>query len=60
MEKINLEENDIFYCREDDGFLLGYLQEQPDFLTKGLTWHELKENLKDIYNDITGGLVPNV
>jgi predicted RNase H-like HicB family nuclease len=31
---------------------LGYLQEFPDYLTQGETLEELKEHLKDLYQDI--------
>ena len=50
----------IVYWQEDDGFWLGYLQDHPDYMSQGLTLDELKENLRDIYKDITGGLVPKV
>jgi predicted RNase H-like HicB family nuclease len=39
---------------------LGYLQDYPDYLTQGKTLKELKENLKDIYSDISGGHIPGV
>ena len=54
MEKINL-----VYYQEDD-FWIGWLENYPDYRTQGETLDELKENLKDIYDDITGGKVPNV
>ncbi len=37
---------------------LGYLEEYPDYWTQGKTLEELKENLKDIYEDVTAGHVP--
>ncbi|MEI6386713.1 MAG: type II toxin-antitoxin system HicB family antitoxin [Spirochaetota bacterium] len=45
---------------QDDSLFLGYLQDFPDFVTQGETEAELRENLIDIYLDITGGLVQNV
>ena len=39
---------------------LGYLEQYPDYLTQGETRDELQENLKDIYQEITGGNVPCV
>lgn len=45
---------------EDEGTWLGYLEDYPDYMTQGCTHEELIENLKDIYADIHGGLVPNV
>jgi len=39
---------------------IGWLEEYPDYRTQGATLDELKENLKDVYIDITGGKIPNV
>ena len=39
---------------------LGYLEEYPDYLTQGETTEELKENLRDIYADLTSGAIPSV
>ncbi len=43
---------------QDGDFWLGYLQDYPDYLTQGETLEELKENLRDIHQDITGGSIP--
>lgn len=45
---------------EDEGLWLGYLAEYPDYMTQGESLDELKENLKDIYNDLTSGVIPSV
>jgi hypothetical protein len=45
---------------EDDGAWIGYLQEYPDYWTQGETLDDLKEHLKDLYNDITGGQIPGI
>lgn len=45
---------------EDEGMWLGYLVEYPDYMTQGKTLDELKENLKDIYNELTSGSIPSV
>ena len=50
----------IVYWQEEDSLWLGYLQDHPDYMTQGITLAELKENLKDIYEDLTGGYVPKV
>ena len=42
---------------QDDNMWLGYLEEYPDYMTQGETLEELQENLKDIYQDVTGGHV---
>lgn len=47
------------YWREDDMWL-GYLEEFSDYWTQGKTERELKENLADIYKDLTSGEIPHV
>jgi predicted RNase H-like HicB family nuclease len=49
-----------FVYWEDEEFWIGYLQDYPDYMTQGETLEELKENLKDIYKDITGGYIPGI
>jgi len=39
---------------------LGHLEEYPDYMTQGETLEELKENLKDIYRDLSSGVIPHV
>jgi hypothetical protein len=41
-------------------FWIGHLQDYPDYQTQGKTLKELKENLRDLYRDITGGHIPGV
>lgn len=45
---------------QDDDMWLGYLEEYPDYWTQGETEAELKENLLDIYQDLTAGTIPNI
>jgi predicted RNase H-like HicB family nuclease len=45
---------------QDGDFWLGYLQEYPDYTTQGETLEELKENLRDLHHDLTGGYIPGV
>ncbi len=45
---------------EEDGTWLGYLQDFPDYWTQGETLDNLKEHLKDLYQDITGGSIPSI
>ena len=47
------------YYQEDDMWI-GWLEEYPDYRTQGATLEELKENLKDIYGDLTSGSIPAV
>lgn len=46
-----------FIYWQDDGFWLGYLSDYPDCRTQGETLEELKENLKDLYKDLTSGAI---
>ena len=45
---------------KDEGMWIGYLDEFPDYMTQGESLDELKENLKDIYKDLTSGEIPCV
>ena len=39
---------------------IGWLDEYPDYRTQGESLSELKENLKDIYKELTSGSIPGV
>lgn len=45
---------------KDDDMWLGYLEEFPDYWTQGETEEELKENLIDLYKELTSGNISNV
>jgi hypothetical protein len=47
------------YYKEDDMWI-GWLEDYPDYRTQGESLSELKENLKDIYNELTSGNIPGV
>ena len=47
------------YYQEDDMFI-GWLEEFPDYRTQGESLQELMDNLKDIYDDLKSGSIPNV
>jgi predicted RNase H-like HicB family nuclease len=49
----------VVYWKEAD-FWIGYIQNYPDFRTQGKTLEELKENLIDIYKDISNGEIENI
>ncbi|NTU42548.1 MAG: type II toxin-antitoxin system HicB family antitoxin [Nitrospirales bacterium] len=49
-----------FVYWEEDGMWLGYLEEYPDYMTQGESFEELKENLADIYKDLSSGVIPSV
>jgi len=38
---------------QDGIFWVGHLEEFPDYMTQGSTLEELKENLSDLYKDLT-------
>ena len=39
---------------------MGYLEEFPDYPTQGESLEDLKEHLRDIYQDLTSGAIPAV
>ena len=54
-----MEKKRFVYWKEDDMWV-GYLEEYPDYWTQGESLEELKENLKDLYKDLTSGSIPCV
>jgi len=54
MEKVK------FVYWQDDKWWLGYIEEYPDYITQGESFEELKENLRDIYKDLSMGKIPCV
>ena len=54
-----METKKYVYWQEDDMWV-GYLEEYPDYMTQGKTVEELKENLRDIYKELTSGAIPCV
>ncbi len=53
-------EKEKFIYWQDGAWWLGYLLEYPDYLTQGKSFTELKENLKDLYYQLSGSHGPNV
>jgi predicted RNase H-like HicB family nuclease len=45
---------------QDEEMWLGYLEEYPNYWTQAETENELKENLADIYRELTSEMIPNV
>ena len=45
---------------QDNEMWLGYLEGFPDYWTQGESEAELKENLFDLYQELTSGSIPNV
>lgn len=54
-----MEKKRFVYWKDDDMWV-GYLEEYPDYWTQGESLEELKENLKDLYKDLTSGSIPCV
>lgn len=44
---------------KDGNFWVGYLELFPDYRTQGETEEELEQNLREIYEELTGGILPN-
>jgi len=49
-----------FVYWHDNDMVLGYLEEYPDYMTQGKTIKELKENLADIYKELSAGNISAV
>jgi predicted RNase H-like HicB family nuclease len=49
-----------FVLWEEDGAWLGYIQDYPDYWTQGKTLDDLKEHLRDLYRELTGGHLPGI
>jgi predicted RNase H-like HicB family nuclease len=47
----------FIYYREND-IWVGWLEEYPDYHTQGKSLEELKDNLKDLYEDLSTGKIP--
>jgi hypothetical protein len=48
----------IYY--EENGMLVGWLEEYPDYRTQGENMDELRAHLLDLYKDLTCGEIPCV
>ena len=53
-------QNIKFTYYQEDTTYVGWLEDYPDYHTQGKDLEELKENLKDIYFDLTSGKIPQV
>jgi len=54
-----MEKKKFIYYQEDDMWI-GWLEEFPDYRTQGETLEELRENLKDVYEELMSGGIPHV
>jgi len=48
------------FWQEDDGKLLGYLNDYSDHWTQGETLQDLKEHLRDLHDTFSTGAVPGI
>jgi predicted RNase H-like HicB family nuclease len=49
----------FIHWQEDDAWI-GYLEDYPDYWTQGLSLDDLKEHLKDLYQDLSGGHISGI
>ena len=49
-----------FVYWQADGIWIGYLQDYPDYWTQGETLADLKDHLRDLYRDLSAGVVTGV
>ena len=54
-----MERQKYVYWKDED-IWLGHFEEFPDYMTQGESLDELKENLIDIYKELTSGNIPCV
>ena len=49
-----------FVYYQDGDMWVGWLEEFPDYRTQGTSLDDLKENLKDLYQDLSTDKIPHV
>jgi hypothetical protein len=49
-----------FVYYQENEFWVGWLEEYPDYRTQGISLDELKDNLRDIYQELSSGKIPHV
>lgn len=49
-----------FVYYQEGSLWIGWLEDYPDYRTQGETLEELKDNLKDIHEELTSGRIPCV
>lgn len=58
MEAVVTKEKFVYW--QEDEHWLGYFVDYPDYRTQGQTFEELRENLRDLYADLTSGEIPGI
>jgi len=59
IERCHCERSEAISYKEDEMWI-GWLEEYPDYRSQGESLPELKENLNDIWNELTSGNIPGV
>jgi predicted RNase H-like HicB family nuclease len=49
----------IVHWQEGDAWV-GYIQDYPDYWTQGDSLDDLKNHLKDLYQEMTSGQIPGI
>ncbi len=49
-----------FLYWEEDDFFIGHFLDYPDYWTQGSTFEDLKDHLRDLYDDLTSGEIPGI
>ena len=49
-----------FVSWKEGEFWVGYFQDYPDYWTQGRSLEDLKEHLRDLYEDLTCGEIPGI
>jgi len=49
-----------FVYWQEGNIWVGYLEEYPDYWTQGKSVKELKENLRELYQELSSGAIPCV
>ena len=49
-----------FVYWQEDGTWLGHLQDYPDYWTQGKTLADLEDHLRDLYRDLSSGVVSGI
>ncbi len=48
------------YWKESDGKYLGFLNDYPDHWTQGEDLEDLREHLRDLYQEFSSGEIPGI
>ena len=49
----------FIFWQEEDAWI-GYFLDYPDYWTQGKTFDDLRQHLRDLYQDLTSGQIPEI